>query len=422
MIIKKIEISNFKSFKKCETELGDFNVLIGANSSGKSNFIQIFKFLRDITDYGLENAVSMQGGIKYLRNMKIGPAEDLSLRIIADTDFKTTREKDKKLIGIKFYEYDYEFSMGFYKRKLGYKICKDNFTQKGEFVQLKGKGEKGEVEEVKNFGKGEVTIAKTDKWRVKLFPSKGLGIEKHELVPPYFLRDMMQTKKTLLEFPSFFFTSSFWKNINDLSIYDFDPRLPKKAAPITGLMELEEDGSNLALIIKNIIENREKKRKFENLIKDLLPFVSDLDTEKFADRSLLLKLRETYYKKEYLPASLISEGTLNIVALIISLFFEMKGLTIIEEPERNIHPYLISKVVDLMKDASNKRQIIITTHNPEIVKYAGLENLLLIRRDEAGFSTICKPAATKELQSFLGDDLGLDDLYVQNLLEICTNE
>jgi predicted ATPase len=100
----------------------------------------------------------------------------------------------------------------------------------------------------------------------------------------------------------------------------------------------------------------------------------------------------------------------------------MKGLTIIEEPERNIHPYLISKVVDLMKDASNKRQIIITTHNPEIVKYAGLENLLLIRRDEAGFSTICKPAATKELQSFLGDDLGLDDLYVQNLLEICTNE
>ena len=45
MAIKKIKISNFKSFKNLEIELGKFNVLIGANASGKSNFIQIFNTL-----------------------------------------------------------------------------------------------------------------------------------------------------------------------------------------------------------------------------------------------------------------------------------------------------------------------------------------------------------------------------------------
>jgi predicted ATPase len=42
-----------------------------------------------------------------------------------------------------------------------------------------------------------------------------------------------------------------------------------------------------------------------------------------------------------------------------------KQLTIIEEPERNIHSYLNSKVVEMMKDVLQKKQIIVTTHNPE---------------------------------------------------------
>ncbi len=48
MAIKRIRVRNFKSFKDLEVELGKFNLLIGANASGKSNFIRIFEFLRDI--------------------------------------------------------------------------------------------------------------------------------------------------------------------------------------------------------------------------------------------------------------------------------------------------------------------------------------------------------------------------------------
>ena len=59
MPINKIKISNFKSFKEIDIDLRQFNVLIGANASGKSNFVQIFKFLRDIEKHGLENAIAL---------------------------------------------------------------------------------------------------------------------------------------------------------------------------------------------------------------------------------------------------------------------------------------------------------------------------------------------------------------------------
>ncbi len=91
MGIKRIEIKNFKSFKKLEIDLGRFNVLIGANASGKSNFVQIFKFLRDIANSGLKNAISMQGGIEYLRNINLGSSENLFLRVVSDERFKFGR-------------------------------------------------------------------------------------------------------------------------------------------------------------------------------------------------------------------------------------------------------------------------------------------------------------------------------------------
>lgn len=224
----------------------------------------------------------------------------------------------------------------------------------------------------------------------------------------------MPSNKLLLETPFFLFPVR--EILSDIAIYDFDPKLPKKATPITGKAELEEDGSNLSIILKNILENKEKKRKLFNLVKDLLPFVKNLGVEKFADKSLLFKLQESYFNNQYLPASLISDGTINITALIIALYFERKPLIIIEEPERNIHPYLISKVVEMMKDASQKKQIVVTTHNTEIVKYAGLENILLVSRDENGFSRISRPEDKEEVKTFLRNDIGIEELYIQNLL------
>ena len=242
-------------------------------------------------------------------------------------------------------------------------------------------------------------------------------MEENDIIPS-FLREKKLPPKALLLHPPFSFFPIPWGDIfSDISIYDFDPKLPKKATPITGKAELEEEGDNLALILKNIIENKGKERKFSNLVKDLLPLVNKMDVERFADKSLLFKVQECYFQNKYLPASLLSDGTINITALIIALYFEKKSLTIIEEPERNIHPHLISKIINMMKDASKKKQIIVTTHNPEMVRNAGLENILLVSRDKEGFSTISRPADKEEVKTFLKNEIGIEDLYVQNLLE-----
>jgi predicted ATPase len=128
-------------------------------------------------------------------------------------------------------------------------------------------------------------------------------------------------------------------------------------------------------------------------------------------------MSEIYAEDTYFPASLLSDGTINIIALIVALYFEDMPFIIIEEPERNIHPHLISRVINMLKDVSPKKQIIITTHNPQIVKYADLEDLLLISRNDKGYSEISKPAENEEIKAFLEEELGIEELYVSNLLK-----
>ena len=418
MSIKRIEVRNFKSFKELKIDPGKFNVIIGANASGKSNFVHIFEFLRDITSSGLDNAVSMQGGVEYLRNMNIGASEPLSIKVVSDQEFGLLRRTNVGLIGVKTYETAYEFALRFNKRGSGFRIVKDELSQKCKFFKLERKGKK--IEEKEILGEGEILISRSN-GRVKVDlnkPSK-VPLKKEDIFPPFLREEKLPEHKLLLETP-YFFIPPLEDIFSEISIYDFDPKLPKKATPITGKAELEENGNNLSIILKNITENREKRRKLFNLVKDLLPFVENLDVEKFADKSLLFKLKESYFKTQYLPASLISDGTINMTALTVALYFEKKPFVIIEEPERNIHPSLISKVVEMMKDASQtqEKQIVVTTHNPEFVKYAGLENILLVSRNEAGFSTISRPADKEEVKTFLKNDIGIEELYIQNLLEV----
>ena len=411
MVIKKIKVTNFKSFGNLEIELGNFNVLIGPNAAGKSNFVHIFEFLRDIVSSGLNNAVSMQGGVEYLRNINIGSSERLSINVVSTQELGLFRRLRENLIGTKIYETIYEFALKFNKRGSGFRIAEDKLIQKCKFVRLDRPGKK--IKEI--LGDGEIIIFSTNgKVKIDLNIPERVPLKKEDIFPPFLPEEKLPNRTLLLE-TSYFLIRLLEGIFRDISIYDFDPKLPKKATPITGKAELEEDGSNLSIILKNITENKEKRRKLFNLVKDLLPFVENLDVEKFADKSLLFKLQETYFKNQYLPASLISDGTINITALIIALYFEKKPLVIIEEPERNIHPYLISKVVDMMKDASQKKQIIVTTHNPEIVKYAGLDNILLVSRDKNGFSKISRPIDKEEIRTFL-EHIGIEELYVQDLL------
>jgi predicted ATPase len=81
-MLTHLEVSNFKSFEDIKIDFKTLNILVGANGSGKSNFITIFKFLKDIVTDGIEKAVSNHGGLKYLRNTNIGKKEPIKLNLV----------------------------------------------------------------------------------------------------------------------------------------------------------------------------------------------------------------------------------------------------------------------------------------------------------------------------------------------------
>ena len=88
-----------------------------------------------------------------------------------------------------------------------------------------------------------------------------------------------------------------------------------------------------------------------------------------------------------------------------------------EEPEKSMHPSLMARIAEMARDASRRRQIIMTTHSPELVGHAGIESLYAIKKDPGGFSEVCRPSANKEIAQFLENGVGVAEMHAHNMLE-----
>lgn len=419
MPILQIHVENFKSFSELDVNFARFNVVIGSNAAGKSNFIGIFRFLRDIASSGIVNAIAMQGGAEYLRNAKIGTERDLVIRVVyvpeTPMEYVENREDGQSLFGMKACESSYEFALKFTGYQDEFTITRDRFVIGCDVSACRRNG--AVVVESSPVGRGQVEVSSDNgviQYNVRV--PEGCPFKEDEIIPIFFRNKRLPEKTLLLETIYGFPLPHFDRFFDRIAVYDIDPKLPKKGVVITGKRELDSDGGNLALVLKRIIEDPEKKRKFSNLLRDTLPFVEEFSVQKFMDVSLILTLRERYAKSRDLPASSLSDGTITIFALIIALYFEEKPFIIIEEPVSHIHPFLVARVIAMMKEASLKKQIMVTTHSAEVVKHTGLSDIILISRDSEGFSTISRPGDKEEVRTFLENEIGIEELYIQNLL------
>jgi len=204
--------------------------------------------------------------------------------------------------------------------------------------------------------------------------------------------------------------------LKKVSIYDFDSLKDNANSSIFGKIKLEDNGNNIPIALSNILNNPEKKREFFNYIRCLIPFIEDIEVERILDKHLQIKYKEKYSTDQYIPASLMSNGTITLIAMIIGLYFENNSIIIFDEPATRIHPYLIARLIEMMKEVSLTKQIFITTHNPEIVKYAGIENVFSIIRNKEGGSSIGHLDANNDIKQFIANEIGLEELFVQNIL------
>jgi predicted ATPase len=395
MAIKHIEIQNFKSFRHQKIELGQFNVLIGGNASGKSNFLQIFKFLSDIAHHGLNNAIFRQGGVEYLKNTDIGAETPLVLKMVIDSNYldEGLIAKEATLVP----EITYEFALRFDQPGRGFEVIADKLT-------YQPKNEKGQF----------AIIHLNEKVKTE----NTLGDSIPAFVQQSLLNKTLKPQTLLLEQPLFRGIVAEFNQIDifrHIFIYDFDAKQSKKISSMAGKLDLEEDTSNLAIVLKNLLADQEKTRLFFNMLTHVLPFVEDIRVDPVAEQYLSIKLKEAY-SKVYLPTAFISDGTINAISLIIALYCEEQPLILIEEPDKNIYPYLIEGIIELFQEVSENKQIIITTHSSQIVKYTGSENLLFISRDKDGFSTISRPLVENQDVKIFLQNLEVEYLYTQDLL------
>ncbi len=397
-MIKKVRAINFKSFESIDIALSDLNVIVGQNSAGKSNFVSIFQFIRDITTVGLGNAISLQGGIEYLLNFKNSSEGHMEIEIQLDSKQSISVSRPQPL---RLSDLSYKLQLYPFKKKKGIQKYIEEVSLKTSVA----KGNASETGTVKFLSENGKIRSEGDEEIIK------------QILPfsSPFSRSFNNDMGSLMQLPplSFFLGHGIG---NLIQVYDFDPKLSKKAIPITGKAELEPDGSNTALVLRKMLANPDERKKFIHYLKVCLPFVKDVSIENQVDKSVIFKMLETYNSKTDIPAPLISDGTIEIVSIIYSLFFERNRLIVIEEPERNIHPRLISSLTNLIREASQAKQIIITTHSPEMIKYVDLENLYIIDRDENGGSKVSRAANSDEIKAFLKEKIGIDELFVDGIL------
>ena len=424
--LKRIVANNFKSFGHLDIDFSDFTLIVGANASGKSNFVCVLKFIKDIILFGIDDAISLQGGIRYLRNFQADIEECISIDFALEVNEPWNRlirvggkgnaEANRGCIR----EIKYSFKIKPAKRGNGYKIVSDVLEIQYAFVSTdSNNNEEDQDGIVLKFYKQNSRCKYTYTCEFLIESSENTAKTKavaRALGADFFCEYMRDLHKELMLSKIFLFMPPFFNEESFINIFDFDPKKIKHSCSIAAFKHLKEDGSNLALIIHDILRSKESRHRFNNLLNDILPAITNVSVQQNIDQSVSYKITEKYCNCD-IYSNFLSDGTASIIAFIVALYFEPQAkILIFEEPERNIHPKLLSSLMAMTDDVSQKKQIIFTTHNSEMLRNADIENIRLIQRDKTGFSIVSKPGESKTVINFLNNELSIDELFINDLL------
>ena len=146
---------------------------------------------------------------------------------------------------------------------------------------------------------------------------------------------------------------------------------------------LAEDGHNLSLVLNRLLRDATVKRRLIELLHLLFEGIEDVGTS-LEGGSAQVYLVE---RSATIPATRLSDGTLRYLCLLAILCHpQPPPLVCIEEPELGLHPDLLPSIVDLLRDASQRMQLVVTTHSDVIVDaLTGTpEAVLVCEKDEGG--------------------------------------
>ncbi|CZT56095.1 AAA family ATPase [Solibaculum mannosilyticum] len=426
MFITQLNIENFKSIAHIEMNFTPLTILVGANASGKSNLINVFRFISDIATDGIDNAIAMQGGIPYLTNASLPKGTPIKISFTIDlTNEGWIRSSNVKNIALEIHEIKYQFIIQPNIKGGGYHIVIDNLELGFECMRINSSAKRENLYTPMNIKYSLIFERKSQKSSISYdcYMDDNCPIDeeskiklKNDITAQVFARICNENRKELMLYRAAILLPSFFSEDTFIRIFDFDPKELKKSSSMASMRILEENGSNIASVLQNILRLKENRKKLTVILNEYLPFIDAITIENNFDKSFSYKVKESFSNREF-HANFLSDGTVSLLAIVIALYFEeMSNIIILEEPERNIHPKLLAKILASAEDISFEKQVIITTHNPEFLKHAKIEDVKLIQRNTEGFTLASVPTDSETIKCFLRNDLGLDDLFLQGIL------
>lgn len=376
-LIKRIEVSNFKSLVHTNIELGPVTFLVGKNATGKSNLLDAIDFVGDALYSDVDLALRDRGGISSVftrmpqRRVELGMSLDLQLP--DGTPAQYTIRIDAK-------------SRSNYRMAL--ETCQvgdDSFTVRA-----------GSVSGTLEF------FPKPKKDRLYLSTISGLGR-----------------------------FSEVYDALTNLTIYRTDVAEMRKSQPVDTGTSLAFDAWNFASVLRWMQRNApEEKTRIEEYLSAIVPGMTELrpvaltipmETVEFVQRITTPKNVSRFYPQE------MSDGTLRSLAILIALFQagsddDFVPFVGIEEPETGLHPAATNILYDAISEASIHRQIIATSHSPELLDRSDLpDDAIIIADIKAGETSFRR--INPELRRLVHDQLITPgELLRRNQFESSTGE
>ncbi len=156
----------------------------------------------------------------------------------------------------------------------------------------------------------------------------------------------------------------------------------RQPRPVSAMADfLIEGGANLTLVLHELRGDPAWKQRFMEALRELYEGADDYETVEQADYVGLF-LREG---RQRIPAARLSDGTLRFLSLLVILLHPTPPpLLCIEEPELGLHPDAVLAIGRLIKEASERTQLIITTHSDILVDVLGQqpEDIIVCEKHE----------------------------------------
>jgi predicted ATPase len=358
--IDKLTIKGFKSIKDLDRlRLYRLNVLIGANGVGKSNFVSYFRMLSEMMELHLQKWTTNQGSAD---------------RIVSFGVKETSKVESFIEFGLNGYKFELEPTVDG-----GFSFASEKLFYDGPY-----------------YGKKWIPL--------------GSGHTEAKLNEQY-----KSSKKG--DVADYCYSSiASWKvfHFHDTS----DTAGVKRLGSLQDNEYLRPDASNLAAYLYKLTEESpDVYKQIRKTIRLAIPFFDDfvlkprkLKTEEEQIR-LLWKQKDSDYA---LWPSQLSDGSIRFICLVTALLQpDPPSTIIIDEPELGLHPYAITLLGALLRSASEKMQVVVSTQSVPLLNEFSIDDLIVVEREEG--ASVFKRLDEEEFENWL-KDYSIGELWEKNIL------